>query len=115
MNANEYQKLAGRTSNKKLDPKTALQVAALGLCGEAGETSEHVKKHIAHGQPLDRERFRKELGDVLWYAAEICTLMGWDLSDVMAGNIDKLRQRWPGEFDPTQPQAAGEGEAEGTE
>jgi hypothetical protein len=55
----------------------------LGLIGEAGEVVE------AGGSP------RKELGDVLWYVAALCTRAGLDMGDVMGANIEKLRQRYP--------------------
>lgn len=87
MNATEYQRLAART----------LMVVwnAIGLAGEAGELCELVKKGIFHQHGLDRARVRKELGDVLWYVAALATKLGLDLGDVMAENIDKLRQRYP--------------------
>jgi NTP pyrophosphatase (non-canonical NTP hydrolase) len=68
---------------------------ALGLAGEAGEVAELVKKGILHQHGLDRDRLKKELGDVLWYAAALCTRLGVDMGEVMQGNIDKLLERYP--------------------
>lgn len=45
------------------------EVVQLGLCGEAGEVADIVKKHLGHGHPLDRDKLIEELGDLLWYCA----------------------------------------------
>lgn len=108
MNATIYQAKAMRTANEDLDAQTQLVVAALGLAGEAGEVADHVKKHLGHGQELDRVKVEKELGDVLWYVARLCQCLHYDMGAVMEANIQKLQQRWPNKFDTTLPQAAGE-------
>lgn len=108
MNANEYQALALRTANYELEPKIALAVAGLGLVGEAGEVSEHIKKHLGHGRELDKEKVIKEIGDVLWYTALVCHLMGTDMGEVMTANINKLKERWPDGFDVKSKYAAGD-------
>ena len=98
MNANEYQKLAMTTLNPALDKKDVLINGVMGLCGEAGEVIDLVKKHLAQGHDLDVERLAKELGDVAWYLAETAYAIGYDLETVLAGNIDKLRARYPEGF-----------------
>jgi NTP pyrophosphatase (non-canonical NTP hydrolase) len=69
----------------------------LGLCGEAGEVAEKIKKMIRDDDGVltdDRRRaLSKELGDVLWYLAQIATEADLDLSVVAAGNIEKLHSR----------------------
>lgn len=98
MTANEYQKLAMTTLNPALDKKDVLINGVMGLCGEAGEVIDLVKKHLAQGHDLDVERLAKELGDVAWYLAETAYAIGYDLETVLAGNIDKLRARYPEGF-----------------
>ena len=71
----------------------------MGLCGESGEVIDIVKKHLHQGHALDREKLIKELGDVAWYLAEIATALNVSLEDVLEGNIQKLRQRYPEGFD----------------
>jgi len=66
---------------------------ALGLIGEAGEIADLITA-VEYGN-LDREKLTKELGDIEWYAAAICTRSGLSLSDVMEHNITKLEQRYP--------------------
>jgi NTP pyrophosphatase (non-canonical NTP hydrolase) len=94
----EYQKLAARTLSPLATDGTLLAVTALGLTGEAGEVADLLKKHLGHGHPLDREKLLKEVGDVCWYIAALCTVLDADLSEVAAANIEKLRRRYPEGF-----------------
>jgi len=69
----------------------------LGLCGEAGEVAEKVKKMVRDdGGELTaqrREALAAELGDVLWYVAQLATEAGLDLGEVAEANLVKLRSR----------------------
>ena len=99
MTVNEYQKLAMITLNPALDKKDVLINGVMGLCGESGEVIDIVKKHLAQGHPLDREKMVKELGDVAWYLAETAYALDVDLETVLQKNLDKLRARYPEGFD----------------
>jgi NTP pyrophosphatase (non-canonical NTP hydrolase) len=98
MTINEYQKLAMTTLNPALSPKDVLINGVMGLCGESGEAIDLVKKHLAQGHELDREKLAKELGDVAWYLAETATAIGYPLEEILQMNIDKLRARYPEGF-----------------
>jgi NTP pyrophosphatase (non-canonical NTP hydrolase) len=69
----------------------------LGLAGEAGEVAEKVKKLIRDDAGVLSEERRaaiaKELGDVLWYVAQVATEAGLDLDEVAAANLSKLLSR----------------------
>lgn len=69
----------------------------LGLCGEAGEVADKLKKIIRDkGGKMDadeRELLKKELGDVLWYLAQLSTDLGFSLDDVAWVNLEKLMSR----------------------
>lgn len=100
MNANEYQHLAARTLIDKPDfyiADTDMMIIwnAIGLAGEAGEVAELVKKGIFHQHGLDHTKLHKELGDLLWYIAALCTKLDFDMGEVMAANIEKLKIRYP--------------------
>ncbi len=74
--------------------------AAMGMCGEAGEASELVKKYAYHGHAIDTEHLARELGDVLWYVSYMAYLFGYPLGKIMAMNQEKLSKRYPdGKFD----------------
>ena len=98
MTANEYQKLAMTTLNPALSRKDVLINAVMGLCGESGEAIDIVKKWLAQGHDLDREKLAKELGDVAWYLAEAATALDLDLETILQANLDKLAKRYPEGF-----------------
>lgn len=98
MTPNEYQKLAMTTLNPNLSRQDVLLNGVMGLCGEAGEAIDLVKKHLHQGHPLDREKLIKELGDVAWYLAETASALDVPLEEVLEGNIQKLRSRYPEGF-----------------
>lgn len=64
----------------------------LGLCGEAGEVAEKVKKQVRDGV-FNRHEVAKELGDVLWYLTNTCNDIGYNLEEIAAMNIKKLQSR----------------------
>ena len=99
MTINEYQKLAMTTLNPTLSEKDVLINGVMGLCGESGEAIDIVKKWLAQGHELDKEKLAKELGDICWYLAETATALGLSLEDIMAANLEKLRRRYPEGFD----------------
>ena len=102
MTINEYQRLAMTTLNPALDKKDVLINGVMGLCGESGEAIDIVKKWLAQGHELDKERLAKELGDIAWYLAEAATALDVPLEAVFQGNIEKLRKRYPEGFDTNQ-------------
>ena len=69
----------------------------LGLCGEAGEVADKVKKVLRdQGGEFSAEviaALQLELGDVLWYVAQLATELGLELDQVAEANLDKLASR----------------------
>ena len=99
LTANEYQSLAMKTLNPRLQKKDVLINGVMGLCGESGEAIDLVKKHLHQGHPLDREKLAKELGDIAWYLAETAYALELPLEDILRANIAKLKRRYPEGFD----------------
>ena len=64
----------------------------LGLCGEAGEIAEKVKKQVRDNN-FNRHEVAKELGDVLWYLANLAIDIGYNLDEIANINIEKLSSR----------------------
>jgi len=95
MNINKYQELARQTAIYPSEYK--IVYPALGLCGESGEVAEKVKKFIRDdkGELTASKVFEimKEMGDVLWYLANLASDLGIDLQDVATVNIQKLQNR----------------------
>lgn len=99
MTINEYQTLAMRTaSGMDYEHHGLLMNGALGLCGEAGEVADLVKKTVFQGHELDTDHVAKELGDVAWYLAVSAKAIGYDLETIMQMNIEKLKKRYPDGF-----------------
>ena len=80
-----------------------LLTAAVGISAEGGEFMEIVKKMVFQGKPYNddnREHLIIELGDVMWYVMQACMALGVSLDEVVEGNVEKLKKRYPGgEFD----------------
>ncbi len=96
MNLNDYQKLALRTARDKND-KDEIFHLLLGLCGEAGEIAEKMKKVVrdkgSDFTVVDKDDMTKELGDVLWHIAVIANYFDLSLDDIGEKNIAKLASR----------------------
>ncbi len=95
MDLSEYQRQSRRTAEY---PREAwLAYPALGLAGEAGEVAEHAKKAIRddEGKVSDERKaaMSKELGDVLWYVAQLASELGLSLDDIAEQNLEKLFSR----------------------
>ena len=110
---NRYQMEALRTASIYADPILEKSVFTLGLAGESAEAlelairmsmksgrlSDIVKKEIGHGHDEDRDKMKKELGDLLWYIATLSNSYGYTLSEIATANVEKLRARYPSGFD----------------
>lgn len=95
MNLNEYQEMAMKTAVYPLD--TEIVYPALGLCGEAGEVAEKIKKVLRDKDGKfnndDRMQIALELGDVLWYLSAVSKDLGLSLNAIAEMNIHKLQNR----------------------
>lgn len=96
MNFSEYQEKSRKTAKYPNAGKDWVY-PMLGLCGEAGEVAEKMKKVLRDcGGKTDeakKEEIKKELGDVLWYVAQLATELNLSLDEIANGNIEKLYSR----------------------
>ena len=91
----------------ELDSKGAnierLLTGAVGVSAESGELLEIVKKMIFQGKSWNEEtkfHLQRELGDLLWYVAQICIALDCSVDQILNMNIEKLLKRYPeGSFD----------------
>ena len=103
----EYQKLALRTEHTPLfvhHPEQDDQMMSrllhgmIGVCTEAGELQDMIKKNLIYNRPFDRVNVMEECSDILWYLALALDACGYTMSECMEKNIDKLRTRFPDKF-----------------
>ncbi len=97
MEFNEYQKVAKSTDQRK-DTNDELNrlIPLLGMIGEMGSVASEHKKRLRDGQSYTtfNEKFKKELGDVLWYISTLADDMGITLEDVARTNLSWTKERW---------------------
>ncbi len=95
MKFNEYQKLAHKTA--VYPEEHAFNYVIMGLVSEVGELAGYIKKWIrgdyAYAGPDLSDIVEYELGDILWYLAELCTVMNISLEDIAKSNVEKLSDR----------------------
>lgn len=90
MEIKDYQEFAKQKWKAGCDK----DVFALGLGGETGEVLEVIKKSKRDQKEIDIKHLEEELGDVLWYVANLCTCYNLDMEQVMIKNVNKLKERY---------------------
>lgn len=95
MDLNSYQQEALRTDRTGGDANSFI-VPMLGLAGEAGQLLSEYKKRLRDGDThvCFKDRVREELGDLLWYLANVASKFDLSLADVARSNLTKVRARW---------------------
>jgi len=91
------------------DAGPEMMIPLLGLAGEAGELLSEYKKFLRDGDAYKvfPERIAEELGDLLWYVANVASKFGLDLDEVAKRNLEKCRDRWGARLE--RPLAVGHG------
>lgn len=90
------------------DSKIDLLHAAVGVCGEAGELLDAVKKHVIYNKPINLENIIEELGDIEFYMEQLRRNTGVLITreHTLKENYAKLSKRYPsGSYSDTQAQA----------
>lgn len=82
-----------RKVGSERDDLRELTVMVFGLAGEVGEVIEPIKKEVRGDGPLDREKLKLEIGDVLHYLCRIARRYDISMTDVMTANIAKIEAR----------------------
>jgi NTP pyrophosphatase (non-canonical NTP hydrolase) len=94
---NQFQELSRKTAIYPKVHGTLPLYAVLGLCGESGEIAEKIKKVLRDKNGIlstdDSYAIAKELGDCLWYLAQIATELEMDLGDIANLNLSKIANR----------------------
>lgn len=96
MDFKTYQKDSRQTAKYTAAGKNFIY-PTLGLASEAGEVAGKVKKIMRDdGMAVSaekREQIKDELGDVLWYVAQVATEFDLDLEEIAQNNLTKLLSR----------------------
>ena len=88
----DYQEQACRTA-KDLTKEKMDQYCCMKLAEEVGELSGMIAKHYYHGKEFDKENCLEELGDLIWYIANIAKANGFTMSEIATCNVEKLKKR----------------------
>jgi len=108
--SDNYAQLAARTESVPKDIPSAspdfgkdkmlrLLHCAMGMCTEAGEIQDQLKRAIFYpGAKLDLDNIIEEAGDMLWYVGVLCNLLDISLTQLLTANINKLHKRYPEGF-----------------
>jgi NTP pyrophosphatase (non-canonical NTP hydrolase) len=91
-----YQERARRTDRNPGRDEQARMIPLAGLASETGELLGEYKKYLRDGEShkLFKERLAEEVGDLLWYVANVATKFGLDLGEVAKQNLVKCEDRW---------------------
>lgn len=97
MELNDYQDAANETDLRPGSDEAALLFPMMGLASEVGALVNQYKKRVRDGDAhqLFSSRVGEELGDVLWYVANLASKLGLSLEEVAQLNLHRTRQRWP--------------------
>lgn len=80
-----------------------LMTSYTGICAEAGEYAEVVKKILFQSKPYNEDNvfhMRREIGDILFYISMACDALGFSIDEAIKMNVEKLSARYPnGTFD----------------
>lgn len=103
LNFRQYQELASRTDRTQGRDLEAIMVPLLGLAGEAGSLLSEYKKWLREGDRYKpfTDQVSEEIGDILWYLANIADKAGLDFQDIAEENLAKLQDRWGKQNDPS--------------
>jgi NTP pyrophosphatase (non-canonical NTP hydrolase) len=116
MDFDHYQMEALRTDRVPADNDAedvlSLVVPMLGLAGETGQLLSEYKKHLRDGEAhrLFKDRVSEELGDLIWYIANVASKFDLTLDEIAVANLAKIKARWatersdPLNFDATLPE-----------
>ena len=96
MTLDDYQTQAGATANRDVD--TIYLASKLQI--EACEAAQVIVKRYYHGAPLDLDKLAEELGDTLWYLANLAHAYNLSLDDIAQANLNKLAIRHGQAYNP---------------
>lgn len=96
MDFKEYQERTNNYINTDLTATGLVYDSVLGINSEAGEIADLIRKSLNKIPVEDyHEKLKLEIGDLLYYACQLCMAEGFNFEDIAALNIMKLKKRYP--------------------
>ncbi len=96
MSFKKYQQYVSEGMSKNYD----LRLACLGLVGEVGEVCDLIKKDGIYPDKISdvvlQDKLIDELGDVMWQAFALASVMGIPMDHIIEYNVNKLNERHGG-------------------
>ncbi len=99
MNFKQYSEDAAKTVSETGNLNLDNYHMMFGMVTEVAECVDAFKKDLAYNKPVDWVNVQEELGDLMWYVANFCTLNGLDLEKILNQNTAKLKARYPNQFE----------------
>ena len=94
MTNDEYQKFCKEIALPYETKEKEILTWGLGIAGEAGDVAGCIKKTYCHNDDQTLG-IKENLGDTMWYIAQICSFYGWSLDEIIENNFEKLKKRYP--------------------
>ena len=97
MELSEYQTRALATDQRPGEDTTAVLFTIVGLESEVGSLTRHVKKWLRDGDAYElfASEMADEIGDILWYCANVASKLGLSMDEIASANLQKVAGRWP--------------------
>jgi len=99
MSITEFQEKASRTLSELNGKQEDNLHMVLGMVTESAELADVYKKNLAYKKDIDIVNVKEEIGDLLWYVVNFCTINKLDIGEILATNIAKLQLRYPERFE----------------
>lgn len=97
-----YEKFVCNLVKERGEESKNLEHMVIGVCGEAGELADGIKRNTIYGKELNRENIVEELGDLEFYMAGLRQMLGISRYETLSYNVVKLQQRYTsGEYSDT--------------
>lgn len=90
----DYPEFVAKLIKKFDDHRLEKCHSAMGVCGEAGELCDAVKRHVIYGKDADLKNIIEELGDLEFYMEDVRMKYNITRQETLQANAEKLEIRY---------------------